>query len=210
MLKILFLCQWDGGVPVFMMTSSNGNIFRVTGPLCGEFTGHRWIPRTKASDAELWCYIWSLNKQLSKQLRGWWFLDVNALIMTSLKSSWPGFRAAAGSAGIGWVCVLPVNPEPYPLSHPPPHSTPHHTTLIPPHPTPTTRWNRQGAHQPHRIYSSICSYDDILLHLYWYLEFILIWLCCISYYVWSETISNPVWIQTTGNVSVILNGIKCK
>ena len=33
-----------------MMTSSNGNIFRVTGPLCGEFTGHRWIPRTKASD----------------------------------------------------------------------------------------------------------------------------------------------------------------
>ena len=37
-----------------MMTSSNGNIFRVTGPLCGEFTGHRWIPLTKASDAELW------------------------------------------------------------------------------------------------------------------------------------------------------------
>ena len=23
----------------YMMTSSNGNIFRVTGPLCGEFTG---------------------------------------------------------------------------------------------------------------------------------------------------------------------------
>ena len=35
-----------------MMTSSNGNIFRATGHLCGEFTGHRWIPRTKASDAE--------------------------------------------------------------------------------------------------------------------------------------------------------------
>ena len=32
-----------------MMTSSNGNIFRVTGPLCGEFTGPRWIPRTNAS-----------------------------------------------------------------------------------------------------------------------------------------------------------------
>ena len=27
-----------------MMTSSNGNIFRVTCRLCGEFTGHRWIP----------------------------------------------------------------------------------------------------------------------------------------------------------------------
>ena len=40
-----------------MMTSSNGNIFRVTGPLCGEFTGQRWIPRTKASDAELWFFL---------------------------------------------------------------------------------------------------------------------------------------------------------
>ena len=27
-----------------MMTSSNGNIFHVTGPLYGEFTGHRWFP----------------------------------------------------------------------------------------------------------------------------------------------------------------------
>ena len=43
----------------FMLTSSNGNIFRVTGPLCEEFTGHRWISLTKASDAELWCFLWS-------------------------------------------------------------------------------------------------------------------------------------------------------
>ena len=56
------------------MTSSNGNIFRVTGHLCGVFTGPRWIPRTKASDAELWC-IFDLrqNKWLSKQSWGWWF-----------------------------------------------------------------------------------------------------------------------------------------
>ena len=27
-----------------MMTSSNGNIFRVTGPLCGEFTGSGEFP----------------------------------------------------------------------------------------------------------------------------------------------------------------------
>ena len=33
------------------MTSSNGNFFNVTDPLCGVFTGHRWIPLTKASDA---------------------------------------------------------------------------------------------------------------------------------------------------------------
>ena len=51
-----------------------GNIFRVTGSLCGEFTGHRWIPRTKASDAELWYFLWwRLNKRLSKQWWGWWF-----------------------------------------------------------------------------------------------------------------------------------------
>ena len=45
------------------MTSSNANIFRVTGPLCGEFTGHQWIPLTKVSDAELWCFL-RLNKWL--------------------------------------------------------------------------------------------------------------------------------------------------
>ena len=44
---------------VTMMTLSNGNIFRVTGYLCGEFTGYRWIPRTKGRDAELWCFLWS-------------------------------------------------------------------------------------------------------------------------------------------------------
>ena len=55
------------------MTSSNGNILRVTGHLCGEFTGDRWIPRIKASDAELWWFFHlRLNKRLSKQPWGWW------------------------------------------------------------------------------------------------------------------------------------------
>ena len=39
------------------------NIFRVTGPLWGESTGHRWIPPTKASDAELWCFLWCAPEQ---------------------------------------------------------------------------------------------------------------------------------------------------
>ena len=58
-----------------MMTSSNRIIFRVTGHLCGEFTGSRWIPRTKTSDPELWCFFFylRLNKLLSKQSWGWWF-----------------------------------------------------------------------------------------------------------------------------------------
>ena len=46
-----------------MMTSSNGNIFQVTDPLCGEFTGQRWIFLTKASDAELWCFFLSTPQQ---------------------------------------------------------------------------------------------------------------------------------------------------
>ena len=59
---------------VRMMTSSNGNIFRVTGHLCGKFTGPRWISRTKASDAELWCpFDMRPNIRLSKQSWGWWF-----------------------------------------------------------------------------------------------------------------------------------------
>ena len=56
------------------MTSSNGNIFRVTGHLCGKFTGPRWISRTKASDSELWCpFDMRPNIRLSKQSWGWWF-----------------------------------------------------------------------------------------------------------------------------------------
>ena len=45
------------------MTPSNENIFRVTVPLWGEFTGHRWIPLTKASDVELRCFLWSAPEQ---------------------------------------------------------------------------------------------------------------------------------------------------
>ena len=52
--KVSDRCLIDINLGVFaicMMTSSNGNIFHVTGHLCGEFTGPRWIPHTKASDA---------------------------------------------------------------------------------------------------------------------------------------------------------------
>ena len=95
MWQIYFMFAWP------MMTSSNGDIFRVTGLLCGDspipgefpsqrpvtrsfdllhvclahddvikwrhfprywpfvrgFTDPRWIPLTKASDAELWCFF---------------------------------------------------------------------------------------------------------------------------------------------------------
>ena len=70
---------------VFTMTSSIGNIFRVTGPLWGESTGHRWIPLIKASVAELWCFLWSPPEQTAEQTSEtpviW---NAIALIMTSL------------------------------------------------------------------------------------------------------------------------------
>ena len=50
------------------MTSSNINIFRVTGLLCGKFTSHLWIPLTKASDAELWCFLWWESNEISPGL----------------------------------------------------------------------------------------------------------------------------------------------
>ena len=55
------------------MTSSNGNIFRVTGPLCGEFTVYRWIPLKKPVTRSFNIYFdLRLNKLLSKQSWGWW------------------------------------------------------------------------------------------------------------------------------------------
>ena len=66
-----------------MMTSSNGNISCVTGPLWGEFAGDRWIPLTKASGAE--SFLWSVPEQTieetSETLVIW---DAIAAIMTSL------------------------------------------------------------------------------------------------------------------------------
>ena len=50
-----------------IMTSSNGNIIRVTGPLWEEFSGHRWISFTKASDAGLWYFLWSVPEQTVEQ-----------------------------------------------------------------------------------------------------------------------------------------------
>ena len=49
-----------------MMTSSNGNIFRVTGHLCREFTGHKGQWRGSL----IFFFYLCLSKRLSKQARG--------------------------------------------------------------------------------------------------------------------------------------------
>ena len=50
-----------------IMASSNGDLFHVTVPLWGESIGHRWIPLTKASDAELCSFHWSAPEQTIEQ-----------------------------------------------------------------------------------------------------------------------------------------------
>ena len=58
-----------------MMTSSNGNIFRVIGPLCGDSTvaGEFPAPRPVARSFDVFVDL-RLNKRLSKHSRRWWFV----------------------------------------------------------------------------------------------------------------------------------------
>ena len=47
-----------------------GNIFCVTCPLCEDFFDDRWIPHTKASDAEFWCFLWKKNAWVNNRDAG--------------------------------------------------------------------------------------------------------------------------------------------
>ena len=66
------------------MMSSNGNIFRVTGPLWGESIDHRWIPLTKSGDVER-CFLWSAHEQTVEQtIETLVIWDASAFIMTAI------------------------------------------------------------------------------------------------------------------------------
>ena len=57
-----------------MMTSSNGNIFRVTDTLCGEFTGTGEFPVQRPVTRSFDVFFdLRPNKRLSKQWWSWWF-----------------------------------------------------------------------------------------------------------------------------------------
>ena len=57
-----------------MMTSSNGNIFRVTGHLCGELSGPGEFPTQRPVKRSFDVFFdLRLNNWLSKQSWGWWF-----------------------------------------------------------------------------------------------------------------------------------------
>ena len=72
--------SFDGWQEYSMMTSSNRNIYRVTGPLWGESTAYRWSTLTKASDAELWRFFLSVQQTVETPV----IWDTLALIVTSL------------------------------------------------------------------------------------------------------------------------------
>ena len=65
---------WCDRSVAYMITSSNGNIFHVTGPLCGEFTGPGEFPaqRPMTRSFDVFFHL-CLNKRFSKQPQGWWF-----------------------------------------------------------------------------------------------------------------------------------------
>ena len=62
--------EYDGffSIMISKMARSHGHIFRVTGLLWGEYTGHLWILLAKVSDTDHWFFFdLRLNIRVSKQ-----------------------------------------------------------------------------------------------------------------------------------------------
>ena len=101
---------WQGLVMFWphMMTSSNGNIFRVTGHLCGEFTGEfpTQRPVTRSFDA---FFDLRLNKQLNKQSWGCWFETLSRLLwrhrneQINAEINWPPLLQTPTLRCISWM-----------------------------------------------------------------------------------------------------------
>ena len=104
-----------------MMTSSNGNFFRVTVFLWGESTGHRLI---QARDAELWYFIWSLPGQRVEQtVESLWF-------ETPLRSLWRQCNDAPWSRSdlmMSWKLSALLALQ---VGKPPPHKWPMMRKLV--------------------------------------------------------------------------------
>ena len=88
-----------------MMTSSNGNIFHVTGPLCGEITGPDEFPTQRSVTWRFGAFFdLRLNKRLSKQSWGWWF-------ETPPWSLWRQCNVfvVCEATQLRWYCVLKIH-----------------------------------------------------------------------------------------------------
>ena len=90
--------EWKASVCYhnIMMTSSNGNIFRVTGHLCREFTGYWWIPRHKVqwpgalmfSLICVWINGWVNNREAGDLRRHLAHYDVTVIMMFRTYVQW--------------------------------------------------------------------------------------------------------------------------
>ena len=69
-----------------MMTSSNGNIFRVTGHLCGKFTGPRWRGALMFSLIYVWINDWANNREAGDLRRQHGHYDV--IVMANPATIW--------------------------------------------------------------------------------------------------------------------------
>ena len=80
-----------------MMTSSNGNLFCVTGHLCSEFTGPRWIPLTKGqwrgalmfSMIYAWINSWVNNRKAGDLRRNHAHYEVSVMTgLDAIENQW--------------------------------------------------------------------------------------------------------------------------
>ena len=108
--SVMLTISRDDKICYVMMMSWNGNIFCITGPIWGEFTSHCWVPLTKASVAELSCFLWSepeqtlVNNPDADDLRHHHAQDDVAVMLFSHRHGKAGFQ------GISWLyCITPVS-----------------------------------------------------------------------------------------------------
>ena len=103
-------CQ-DYVKEMFMMTSWNGIIFRITGPLCGEFTGHlAQRPVTRGFDV---FSIWVNNRRAGDLRRYRAHYDVTVMVGPLLENStggrWFTARRASNALSISFVIMRSWN-----------------------------------------------------------------------------------------------------
>ena len=93
-----------------MITSLNGNIFRVTGHLWGEFIGEftAQMPVTRSFDI---FFNLHLNKRLSKQSWAWWFETPSRLLWRHCNDSFHLRFPSLDSFVSMWLsckCLMPI------------------------------------------------------------------------------------------------------
>ena len=109
-------CQgcWQPWVSTVMLTWSHVNISPATGPLWRESIGHRWISLTKASDAELWCFLWFVSEPTVEQtIETPVIWDEIAFIMISLQwfIMWDNREPVSQEEGFSSTWAIPEPPR---------------------------------------------------------------------------------------------------